>query len=117
MVMVGADTEKLYPSLDHQTTADALLQATLLTPIEWEDMLWDEMAKYVVVCLDSEDPRRLGLERILPVRRSNHGTKPTINGEEMISGVLRNKESMWVKKEIIPTRSELRLLMATCIYI
>ena len=66
MVLVGADAEKLYPSLDHQRTADVMYEATMLTPIKWENMDWQEQGKYAAVNLSEEEQARLGIQHLVP---------------------------------------------------
>ena len=78
MVLIGADAEKLYPSLDHETTAKVVHEAVLITPITWEDLEWQEMAKYCAVCLEDDEQIKFGLKNLLPTRSSNHGCKPQI---------------------------------------
>ena len=116
-VMIGADAEKLYPSLNHHRTAQAIYEAALITPIEWEDFQWQEQAKYIAVCMDQDEYTECGVARLIPTRKSNNGVKPQINGEEMVTGVGRNKSSSWVPKDTVPTRNERRLLIATCLKI
>ena len=74
------------------------------TPMEWASMKWKEQAKYLDVCLETDKIVRFGLTRVLPVRRHNHEAKPYIGGEEMVSGIPKNKESQWVHPEVTQQR-------------
>ena len=55
IVMVGADAVKLYPSMTHVKTAEAVYRAALTTHITWESFTWQEQAKYLAVCLNEDE--------------------------------------------------------------
>ena len=101
--MVGSDAAKLHPSLDHKMSTEAVHEAVLMTSIEWEDRDMQEQAKYIAVYMTEEEHVKFKVETLIPRRKSTNGIKPDINGEEVVTGVTKSRESSCQATDTIPT--------------
>ena len=76
MVLVGSDVASLYPSLDAEKVAEIVYNAVLKSDIKWTNIDYVEATRYIALNWSEEKCNRSKLRRVLPVRRSNHGTRP-----------------------------------------
>ena len=83
--VVGSDVAALYPSLEAIEVARIVYNAVLETEVKFAGINFTEACRMIALT-SSEQECRLGpLKRVLPVRRSNKGTRPGITGEDPLS--------------------------------
>ena len=112
MVVIGTDVESLYPSLNIEEVVKEVREAVYESRIEWEEVDYLEMARYVALNWSEDQCRRSKLGRILPRRRKNQGSRPGLRGEGPL-GAERGDQEQWVFQKVRLRREEKRLLVAT----
>ena len=110
-VVVGADVEALYPSLEDVQVADIVYQAVMETEVGFEGVHWQEGARYIALNSTAQECRVSPLSRILPTRRKTTGTRPGITGEgPMGPGV--GDQNQWKFPDVRLTKLERRMVVA-----
>ena len=116
MILVGADIVSLYPNMDISQVSKMIREAIKAAPIKWEGVDLVECARYVALNWDESKCRNSNLKRILPVRRSNNGTRPSIKGKGPM-GKIRGDSEQWIFPSVKLEEWEERELIATVIEI
>ena len=80
MVILGFDVESLYPNLDISKVGDRVKEAVIKSNIAWEGINYLEAVRYIALNWTEERGRASKLRRVLPWRRSNHGSRPGVRG-------------------------------------
>ena len=115
-VLVGADADVLYPSLEAEMAGRAAKSAILETEVKFEGVNYKEAARYVVLASSESDLRLSKLRRILPWRRHVKGTRPKLTGPGP-RGPTVNDEEQWYFPQVELTEKEKRELIATVVQI
>lgn len=103
-VLIGADAVSLYPSLQAASTSKAVgAEIRENCNLEFPDMDWHSMAKYVATCSQPWELRRMGVDKIVPVRSTNQGRKPTVRGKGV---TLRKKSKQTIKETWVNQRDK-----------
>ena len=103
----------LYPSLDAEMAALAVKRAVLESDIVWEGVDYKECVRYIALELRCEAKRRMsGLNRVLPVRRFNKGTRPGMTEQDPM-GPNSGGEEQWVFPKVSLTDQEKSMIVAT----
>ena len=95
MIVVGADVKSLYPSMDVKEVSRMMKEAILAAPISWEGVDLLECSRYVALNWTEDQCRKSKLRRILPRRRFNNGTKPSVKGTGP-RGKYRGDSEQWI---------------------
>lgn len=66
--LLSMDVEKLYPSLNIEMTAKIIYSMVLESPIQFDNINYDEVGKYLAVMMTDEEIDRDKLKTALPVR-------------------------------------------------
>ena len=111
LCIVGADVKALYPSLDAYTTGETIRREIIRSPIEFTDLEWKEMARYVAFTSDPHQHKSWGVHHLIPKRRFKYGRRPGITGADPLSADI-DSEEQWVFPRIEPTQSDKRKLLA-----
>ena len=72
------DAIGLYPSLKLSETLDILKTMIVKSDIDFSDLDWCEVAKYIRVVCSEADLEQAGVTQHLPVRNSTSGPRPTV---------------------------------------
>ena len=94
-VVIGADAEQLYPSLDAERSAKIVKEAAIKSKIKLEGINYNEAARYIVMNSSEAEIRTSGLRRVLPTRRYRKGTTPGVTGVEAM-GSESDDEVKWI---------------------
>ena len=105
--LVGSDVIALFPSITADNTGKIIREQIIRSEIKLEGLDTEKARAYIVInkdeITDIED-----LENILPIRKSNHGTSPT-----MASITSKwNPTDQWVFPPKIPTQEQERKIAA-----
>ena len=84
--IIGSDVAALYPSLEAIEVARIVYNAVMESEVKFEGMNYTEAARMIALTSSDQECRLGPLRRVLPRRRSNHGTRPGITGEDPMSG-------------------------------
>ena len=113
-VIIGADVVNHYPQLRVEASALAAKKAILLTDVKFNNINYKEAARYLALEMSDTEISLSGLRHVLPVRRSNKGTKPLVYGPLAMGNDTEN-DSQWRFPKIKLTEKDKRLLLATVI--
>ena len=83
--IVGADVKSLYPSLDAHRTGEAVRKEIICSSVEFMDLEWKEMARYLALTSDDFQHKSWGVDHLVPRRRFNHRSMPGITGVDPLS--------------------------------
>ena len=106
MVVVGADVEALYPSLESQVV-EIVFKAILETEVGFEGVDFQEGQNST-----AQECRVGPLRRVLPKRRFVAGTRPGVTGAGPM-GADHGDQEQWKFPEVELTAREQRLIIAT----
>ena len=81
LLIIGADVESLYPSLEDETAAKIAYKAVLETKLEFDNVDYREAVRYIALKWSAQECRLSDLRRVLPVRNKKCGTRPGMTGE------------------------------------
>ena len=97
------DVKALYPSLDTKVCSKIAAERIVRSKLEFDGVNWDWATIYVALCLNEREIRKEGLEEVIPRRKANQGTRPTIKTVN-----LEEKKDRWVwsKPTSLYTREE-----------
>jgi hypothetical protein len=117
MVIIGSDVEALYPNLCSERVAKLVYEAIIKSKVKFENNDYLEAVRFIAMSWLAEECRRSHLRRILPVRRSNKGTRPGMRGAGPM-GPERGDTEMWKFPDIdLLTEKEKRDVIATVVQI
>ena len=117
-VIIGADADVLYPSLEGEMAGIAAKNAVMESSIEWEGVNYKEAARYIVLESSEAEVRTSKLRRVLPARKFKKGTRPKIagpgpRGPEKVD----DEEDQWVFPPVQLTKMEKKELVATVVQV
>ena len=113
MVIVGADVEALYPSLEDTQVAEIIFKAVMGSNVKFDGVNHQEGARYIALNSTEQECRTGPLRRILPRRRHVAGTRPGVTGAGPLGPECGDQEQ-WVFREGVKlTEVEKRLIVAT----
>ena len=101
-MLVGADIEGIYPSLDPQRTGETVRQETMKSDVKWKGVDWGEALKDLKIGMAPYKARQLEVEHLLPRRMFNKGHAPGITSENALSGD-KSHEERWTQR-VDPTK-------------
>ena len=105
--LVGSDVIALFPSITADNTGKIIREQIIRSEIKLEGFDTEKARAYIVINKD-EITNIEDLENILPIRKSNHGTSPT-----MASITSKwNPTDQWVFPPKIPTQEQERKIAA-----
>ena len=110
-VIIGADVEALYPSLDTEECARIGKAETLRSKIRWNDLDYLEGARFIALNRTADWCRQSDLRRVLPVRRGKTGSRPGVRGKGPM-GRGRGDQEQWMFPNITLTEEEKRKITA-----
>ena len=110
-VIIGADVEALYPSLDTEECARIVKAETLRSKIRWNDLDYLEGARFIALNRTADWCRQSDLRRVLPVRRGKTGSRPGVRGKGPM-GRGRGDQEQWMFPNITLTEEEKRKITA-----
>ena len=113
MVIVGADVEALYPSLEDVQVAEIIYKAVMESEVKFDGVNHQEGARYIALTSSEEECRTGPLRRVLPRRRFEAGTRPGVTGTGPMGPESCDQEQWVFKKGIKLTELEKRLIVAT----
>ena len=93
--IIGCDVEALYPSLDLEVVTNTVHNEILESEIKWQDIDYMEGCRYIALNWDRDQCRNSNLRRVLPVRRSNNGTRPGMTATDPLGLEIHDQEQ-WV---------------------
>ena len=118
LVLVGADIEALYPSLNPIRTGEVIRKETQESEVTWKGVDWGECLKYLRMNLTPFKARTLGVSHLLPTRKFRKGRSPGITSENSLHKD-KDHEDKWVSalkgRELSTT--EQKLVMGCCLEI
>ena len=97
MIMVDADVEALYTSMDPTRTGEAIRTETAESKVKWEGVDWQECLKYIAMTSTAYRIKTMGLEHLVAMRKYKNGPKPGITSENSLSQDREHKEK-WVQR-------------------
>lgn len=71
LIVTGADTVALYPSLDQEITSEVIKEEFLSSDIEPEGINYKEALRYIAMVYSKEQIQQENLERVVPKTRFN----------------------------------------------
>ena len=105
MVVMGSDVISLYPNLDISKMGDLVKEAVKSTEIKWEGIDYMEAVRYIALNWTEDQCRSSKIRRVLPWRRSNHGTRPGMRGSGP-RGPTRGDTDQWVFPRVVLSDEE-----------
>ena len=93
MVAIGSDVVNLYPNLDIVKVVEAVQQAIMESPVQFEDVDFLEASRYIALNWTADQCKASPLGRILPTRRKSGGTRPGLRGAGPMGGSGGTKSS------------------------
>jgi hypothetical protein len=93
-LIVGADVESLYPSLEAQTVANIVYKAMLETEIKFKNIDFKEAIRYIALNWTEKECRTSNIWKLLPWRSKKQGVRPGMTGEGPL-GPDQGKKDQW----------------------
>jgi hypothetical protein len=75
IVIIGADVDALYLSLEGVQVAEIIYRAVMETTLEFKGVNYQEGCRYIALTSTAQECRLGPLKRVLPIRRHKPGTK------------------------------------------
>ena len=117
MVLIGSDVASLYPSLDAEKVAEIVYNAVLKSDIKWTNIDYVEATRFIALNWSEEKCNKSKLRRVLPVRRSNHGTRPGVRGAGPSGPEVGDQEQWQFRPNIRLRESEKKEIIARVVEI
>ena len=111
MVIVGADVEALYPSLEGVQVAEIIYRAVMETKVEFKGINYQEGCRYIALTSTAQECRLGPLRRVLPIRRHKSGTRPGVTGVGP-AGATTGDQEQWEFPDVELTALEKRMIIA-----
>ena len=116
IVVVGADADALYPSLDEAMSSKIAKKSVMESKVKIKGVNYKEAARYVALNSSESEVRFSGLRRILPWRRYRKGTRPGVTGPGP-TGPSTDDEEQWTFPRVELTEMVKTKLVATVVEI
>ena len=116
MVIIGADVDALYPSLEADEVAAVCYQSVMDSEVSYEGVDYLEAVRYLALNMTEQECRLSPLRRVIPYRRGKTGTRPGITGSGPM-GPTRGDTEQWVFRRVTLTENEKRMIIALVIRI
>ena len=115
LVIIGADVEALYPSLEGVQVAEIIYRAVMETKVEFKGVNYQEGCRYIALTSTAQECRLGPLKRVLPIRRHNSGTRPGVTGTGP-AGATTGDQEQWEFPNVELTKLEKRMIVARVMY-
>ena len=92
LILLGADAEALYPSLQKNITADIVSEEILKSPLNFQDLDGREMGRYLYLNMTEEEHLQRGIRHLIPSRMTNGRKRKLTMHAEQILGPHKPKE-------------------------
>ena len=119
-IIVGSmDVKSLYPSIDIEEATQTVKRLVTKYYHTMENINAKEAARYLALALTEDRVEKLGLEEILPARKTNRGPRPGISSPEVMFTAL-NQEVLDAESRLgpparEPTEAEEIVIVATMV--
>ena len=117
LLIIGADVEQLYPSLEDETVADIAYNAVIETPLEFDNIDYKEGVRYIALNWTAQECRLSNLCRVLPARSKKKGSRPGMTGQGPLGHDSGDHLDQWSFPKVTLTKLEKRRILANFIRI
>ena len=114
VVIFSMDVKALYPSIRVDTTVEAVKELLQDTTVQFENVNFTELARYLPLTIDGKDLENSGLMEVVMTRKTHLGRKPKVTGYEMTKE-WDEDNSIWRPPERDPTDDEKRMMIALAV--
>ena len=115
IVIIGADVDALYPSLEGVQVAEIIYRAVMETTVEFKGVNYQEGCRYIALTSTAQECRLGPLKRVLPIRRHKPGTRPGVTGAGP-AGATTGDQEQWEFPRVELTKLEKRMIVARVMY-
>ena len=117
-LLLGADAEALFPSLDASISARIVNNEFVKSDLKVEGVDYLELSKYVSMNWCPGKIKIMGLSRVCPVRRHKFGPRPGVKGKEACKkDTTPEEESQWTYRTLDQSDLEKRRLIGAALEI
>ena len=114
LILLGADAEALYPSLQKNITAQVVAEEVIKSTLNFQDVDHREMGRYIYLILSAQEHQERGITHLIPSRNTNGSScKLTMKSKQML-GPHKPKETEWNYPYTQISNTDCKKLLAAC---